>query len=293
MNDEFLAGRALEAAREGIVSAIRGAVAEANAEGVVVAMSGGIDSTVTAALAVEALEGEHVLGLGLPSHKTDATDVSDARTIAEGLGIEFRDVHLHPLVSTFEETVTPDVDDAVGDGERPHQRNLALGNLTARFRMATAYYAANRRDRIVLGTANRTELLLGYFTKHGDGGADQYPIGDLYKTEVRALAGELGVPRRIVTKDPTAGFWAGQTDEGDLGAPYEVIDPLLRRVVDEGRSLEEAADPLPIDREAARAILELCLESAHKRRLPPTAGVTDRPLEDASAALDLEARSES
>ena len=146
--------------------------------------------------------------------------------------------------------------------------------------MCCAYYAANRQQRLVLGTANRSELLLGYFTKHGDGAADAYPIGDLYKTEVRALAKRIGVPRRIVSKEPTAGFWADQTDADELGATYDVIDPLLQRLVDEGESIADAATALEIDRETARSIAWLGAETEHKRAPVPTPGIADRTVAD-------------
>ena len=264
----------VETIRERIVAEIQRLVATADADGVVVAMSGGIDSTVTAALAVEALGGDRVLGLGLPCHKADQRHVNDARTIADGLGISFHEIQLQPLLTAFEETITAELEPESDD--RPNERNRTIGNVIARLRMCCAYYAANRESRLVLGTSNRSELLLGYFTKHGDGAADAYPIGDLYKTEVWALAKRLGVPRRIISKTPTAGFWATQTDAGELGAPYDVIDPLLRRLVDEDESLEEAVTALEIDPELARRIVSLFAETAHKRATPYTPGIADR-----------------
>ncbi|OLZ39560.1 NAD(+) synthetase [Natrinema saccharevitans] len=262
--------RSLEAMRERIVADIETRVADANASGVVVAMSGGIDSTLTTALSVEAVGAENVLGLGLPCHKTEGTHVSDARTLADGMGIEFEEIQLRPLLEAFEGTVASALETDDGPGsERPHD----VGNAVARLRMITAYYAANCQSRLVIGTANRSELLLGYFTKYGDGAADAYPLGDCYKTEVRALAKHLGLPRRIVSKEPTAGFWATQTDAGDLGASYDVIDPLLVRLVDEGRPLEEAMEGLRIDRETATDIASLYVASEHKRTTPPTPGL--------------------
>jgi len=264
--------------RSQIVNEIRTRVANAGATGVVVPMSGGIDSTVTAVLAVEALGSDDVLGLGLPCHKAEQAGVSDAETIADGLGIEFEQFQLRPLLDAFEETFARSIDAERGapDEQRPTERNYALGNVLARLRMVCAYYAANRQSRLVLGTANRSELLVGYFTKFGDGAADAYPIGDLYKTEVRALATQLGVPRRIVSKEPTAGFWADQTDADELGAPYEVIDPLLRRLIDEGQSIDEAAEAVEVDRETVRDVAALYVATDHKRKLPPTPGIADR-----------------
>ena len=278
-NGAFITDRpGLELVRSRIVDDIRTSVENAGAEGVVVAMSGGIDSTVTTALAVEAVGSDDVLGLGLPCHKSESADVSEARTIAEGLGIEFEELQLRPLLEAFRETVGDDLDGRTESDEddRPHERNYAIGNVTARLRMCCAYYAANRRRRLVLGTANRSELLLGYFTKYGDGAADAYPLGDLYKTEVRALAKRVGVPRRIVSKEPTAGFWADQTDADELGASYDVIDPLLQRLVDENESIAEAASALEVDRETARSLAWLCAETEHKRRMPQTPGIAGR-----------------
>ncbi|RQG89084.1 NAD+ synthase [Natrarchaeobius halalkaliphilus] len=279
-NGSFITSREeLEEVRTRLTDHVRATVEDADAAGVVVAMSGGIDSTVTATLAVDALGSDRVLGLGLPCHKTERAAVSEARTIAEGLGIEFHDVQLRPLLAAFEETFAGELEEASSaeqPTQRPNERNYAIGNAVARFRMLCAYYVANRRSRLVLGTANRSEWLLGYFTKYGDGAADLYPIGDLYKTEVRALAERIGVPRRIVNKEPTAGFWAGQTDASELGAPYEVIDPFLTRIVDERLSIEDAADELEITLETARTIALRCSETAHKRTLPPTPGIDGR-----------------
>ncbi|WP_254531871.1 NAD+ synthase [Natrinema gelatinilyticum] len=266
--------RELEAVRDWIVADVRTAVADAGADGVVVAMSGGVDSTLTTALAVEAVGNDRVLGLGLLARKTEQAHVSDAQTIADGLGIEYEEIQLRPLIEAFETTVARGLESPTDREDRPNERNHEIGNVTARLRMATAYYAANYRSRLVLGTANRSEWLLGYFTKYGDGAADTYPIGDLYKTEVRALAKHVGLPRRVITKEPTAGFWATQTDAKELGARYDVIDPLLTRLVDDGRPLEEAITDLKIDPETASEIASRYAATAHKRTIPPTPGIS-------------------
>ena len=278
----------LDVARSTVVGFVEQTVREAGADGAVVAMSGGIDSTLTAVLAAEALGSDRVLGLGLPCTDVEDADVADSHSIAAALDIEFREVSVQPLLHTFEDVVAPTIDTGVSE--------RALGNAVARLRSVATYYAANTLSYLVVGTANRSELLLGYFTKHGDGAADLFPLGDLYKTEVRALAETVGVPRRIIEKEPTAGLGAGQTDAADLGAPYDVLDPFLRRVVDRGEPVEEAAAALSMDRDLAAAVVSRFVDSRHKRTVPPTPTVgawrDDRPSPpcDRAEALREDAR---
>jgi NAD+ synthase len=248
---------------------------------VVVGLSGGVDSTLTVTLAVQALGSDRVVGLGLPAREPDDS-VQEARTMAEGLGIEFHECDLRPLVDIFEDTVAPEL--------APSGGREAVGNVVARLRMTALYYAANARSLLVCGTANRSELLLGYFTKYGDGGADLFPLGDLYKTEVGALASHVGVPRRIVAKEPTADFWRGQTDAGDIGARYEDVDPVLRRVVDRSERVETAVEQLDVDPGVAERVAAMYVDSLHKRAVPPTPGIDGRGQGgDASYPLHLAA----
>lgn len=251
------------AERDRIRAFLDDAVAAANADGLVVNMSGGLDSTVTAALAVEALGADRVYGLILPCNKVGAPHARDAEALADALGIDHDTVHLQPLFAQFG-AVAPDRFDI-------HDEPILSGNAIARLRMATAYLAANATNRLVCGTANRSELLLGYFTKHGDGGADLLPLGHLYKTDVRALADELDVPDFVVEKPPTAGFLPGQRDADDLGAPYDVIDAALRLGVDRGLDAEAIAERLAdaVDEETVADLLARHRASAHKRTTPP------------------------
>lgn len=236
-------------------------VDDAGADGVVVAMSGGVDSSLTAALCVEALGTDRVTGLLLPCHKHEAVATADGRSVAEELGIEAETVNLRPVADAFEDCVAP----AFGT---PDDR--ARGNAIARMRMTAAYYAANRTGRLVCGTSNRTELLLGYFTKHGDGAADLRPLAPLYKTEVRALARHVGVPEEVVDKPSTAGFTADQTDESDLGAPYGLLDVVLHRLTEGDLGVEGVADELGIGPELVREYAAMHAASTHKRNPPPT-----------------------
>ncbi|QAU11760.1 NAD(+) synthase [Halorubrum sp. BOL3-1] len=257
-------------------------VSAAGADGVVVNMSGGLDSTVTAAIAVEALGADRVYGLILPCNKVGAPHARDAEAIAEALDIEHDTVHLQPLFAQFG-AVVPDRFDL-------HDEPVQSGNAVARLRMAVAYLAANATDRLVCGTVNRSEVLLGYLTKYGDGAADLFPLGHLYKTAVRALAVELDVPEFVVEKPPTAGFLPGQRDADDLGAPYGVIDPVLHLGVDRGldpeavvkRTAAAVADATltggasgdgefaAVDRELVADLLGRHRATAHKRLPPPT-----------------------
>ncbi|WP_144796293.1 NAD(+) synthase [Halorubrum depositum] len=254
--------------RERVRSFVESSVSAAGAEGVVVNMSGGLDSTVTAALAVEALGADRVYGLILPCNKVGAHHARDAEALADALGIDHDTVHLHSLFAQLG-AVAPDEFDL-------HDEPVLSGNAVARLRMTLAYLAANATDRLVCGTANRSELLLGYFTKHGDGGADVHPIGHLYKTEVRALAAELDVPEFVVEKPPTAGFLPGQRDADDLGAPYEVIDRVLRLGADRGLDAAAVADRLSegedagvdVDEATVADLLARHRATAHKRTAP-------------------------
>ena len=257
----------------------------AGADGVVVAMGGGLDSTVTATLAVQALGPDRVLGLGLPCHKTDASATMEASVVADHLGMEFQRVHLQPLLQGFEQQLAPSLAGEVPRGPTPTP-DRARHNTIARLRMCCTYYAANRRNRLVVGTANRSELLLGYVTKYGDGAADLFPLGRLYKTEVRALAEHLGLPDPIVEKVPTTGRYPGQTDADDLGATYDVIDSLLYRVIEEGDPVDGAAEALDIDESTAQRLVSMCAETAHKRTMPPVADIGGRSRRPAADERD-------
>jgi len=206
-------------AKDTIVEFIRTRAKEAGVDGTVVGISGGIDSALVAFLAVEALGKDHVLGIHLPElNLTPAEDVLDATEVADELGIELKVINIGELMESFMNVIPDSV----------QADSHVNGNLKARMRMSILYYYANLRGSIVMGTGNKTEILIGYFTKYGDGGVDIEPIGDLYKTDVREMARLLGVPEGILTKPPSAGLWEGQTDEDDLGMSYDMIDRILQ-----------------------------------------------------------------
>ncbi len=259
---------------------IADAVTDAGMDGVVINLSGGIDSTTTATLAVEALGPESVLGLVLPTETNRSKNMSDAVRMADDLGIEHRVIELQDLLDTFTKvvsSVTRDVrPDPLADGSATmtvpvgHREGYtaAVGNAAARMRMMVAYFEANTTDRLVVGTGNRTELLLGYFTKYGDGAADMLPLAELYKTEVRELARAIDVPTDIIEKPPTAGLWADQTDEDELGAPYERIDTILWNLVVGEAAPVSIADAIDTDLGEVERFAGMIEETAHKRTPP-------------------------
>ncbi len=265
----------LEALREELLTFVRETVAAADADGVVVLVSGGVDSALTAALCVEALGADAVTALVLPCMLSDGEDAVDAESALESLGVEPTTIQLRPLLGVFEDTVAPAIS--------PETDRLAVGNALARLRMVVAYYAANVTGRLVCGTINRTELLLGYYTKHGAAAADLRPIAGLYKTEVRGLARHVGVPTAVVERTPTAGLWAGQTDEIELGAPYGLLDVLLHELVERDLGIEGTADSLGVDESFVARYAHRVVENRHKREPAPSPNA-----EDSGAALFFE-----
>lgn len=242
-----------------IVAFIGSKVQESGASGAVIGLSGGIDSSLTAYLSVEALGSENVLGLLLPEKGiTSEQDIADALLVAKTLGIEHKVIEISQVLRSFS-SIMPDYD----------KNNLiANGNLKARTRMCILYYHANLMHRMVVGTGNKTELLLGYFTKYGDGGVDIEPLGGLYKTQVRGLARYMGIPATIIDKTPTAGLWKGQTDEGELGVSYETADRILTMLVDEKKDVSAVKKVFSSD--DVDRLVGLLRANEHKR-MPPQA----------------------
>lgn len=230
-----------------ITSWIREQVHGAGLTGAVVGLSGGIDSAVVSGLCARALGKQNVLGLIMPIH-SNPLDAQHAEDAARAWGIEYRTVDLAPVFDQLLQVL-------------PSGSDLAVANLKPRLRMITLYHHANTLGRMVVGTGNRSELLVGYYTKYGDGGVDLLPLAGIYKRQVREVAREIGVPEPIVTKPPSAGLWQGQTDEGEMGITYDQLDATLDAIE---RDRASEADP------AVRERVERMLRgSEHKRRLPP------------------------
>jgi NAD+ synthase len=227
---------------------IKQRVSAASAKGAVLGLSGGMDSSVAAVLCQRALP-DSTLGVILPCH-SHQQDIEHARMLAQRFAIATETIVLDSVYDALLE-VLPD-EKVSADRER-----LAKANLKARLRMLTLYYFANRRNYLVVGSGNRDELAIGYFTKYGDGGVDIQPLGSLLKGQLKELARFLGVPEPIIEKPPSAGLWEGQTDEAELGISYPQLDRYLA-------SGEASGD-------VKRRLRKIIDAAGHKRQPPPVA----------------------
>ena len=227
---------------------------ETGADGYVIGLSGGIDSAVTAKLAVEAVGHDNVNGWVMPGDPSNPENMEDARNLCQNLGINYREISIESTVKEFEDVAPFEIS------------KETLGNVRARTRMIYEYIDANENNLLVLGTGNRSELLIGYFTKYGDAATDISPIADLYKTEVKRLAEHIGLNRKFIEKEPSAGLWDDHSDEDEIGLTYDKIDLILKQLVDQEKSVKEIADG-DIAREEVERINGMHQDSSHKRSL--------------------------
>jgi NAD+ synthase len=238
-----------------VTAFIRDSLEQSGMGGVVIGMSGGLDSSILAKLASDALGSDKVLGMFIPESGSSQEDAEHAEFYSRSLGIEFETVSIDGMLQASVDATGGSVDKAV------------LANIKARCRMIVLYQRANSLNRLVLGTGNKSELMVGYFTKFGDGGCDLLPIGDLYKTQIKEMAEFLGLPKEIVVKPPSAGLWEGQTDEVELGISYEELDSILLGIelsMDDEQISERTNHPVS---EVAR-IRSMVKRTAHKRKTP-------------------------
>lgn len=239
---------------------------ETGADQFVLGLSGGIDSAVVAGLCARAAGPDRVLAAMMPS-SSNPDDHACAREVAETFGLKSTTIELTSLAESFYASV-PDVStiyseilsEESGTGAEGRSQ-LARANVRPRLRMITLYYLANLTRGIVVGTGNKTELMIGYFTKYGDGGVDILPLTDLYKYEVRAVARAIGVPESVITRPPSAGLWAGQTDEQEIGLTYEELDSTLSAI--------EAGDTSGLDQDVLARVESMVRVTAHKRSPVP------------------------
>lgn len=226
-------------------------------ESAVIALSGGVDSGASATLTVRALGKENIYPLLLPYGNLNDQGVVDARLVIQTLGIPEGNVSLI--------NIQPLVDPIIGVD--PSMDRVRRGNIMARVRMILLYDTAKKRNALVVGTENKTEHLLGYFTRFGDEASDIEPLRNLFKTQVYELARELELPEQILLKAPTAGLWEGQTDEGEFGFTYREADEILRMVVDKKKSIDEVARK-GYDRATIEKVVKRMDENDYKHHLP-------------------------
>jgi NAD+ synthase len=247
-----------------LVTFLREEVGSAGLSRAVLGLSGGIDSAVSTALAARALGPDNVLVLAMPYHASSEDSLTDARAVADMLGVRLDVVDISPQVDAYFAT-QPDAD------------ALRRGNKMARERMSVLYDRSVEWQGLVVGTSNKTELLLGYGTLFGDMASAINPIGDLYKTQVYSLARHLQLPETVITKAPSADLWAGQTDEEELGFGYDEVDAVLHDLVE--RRLD-AAEMKAAGHDAAfvQRVKRMIVGSQFKRRMPIIAKVGERTI---------------
>ncbi len=230
----------------------------------VVGLSGGIDSALSCYLAAEALGPENVLAVRMPYRTSSPDSLEHAQLVIDATGVQSLTVPISemvdPLIAQF-----------------PEMDSMRKGNIMARTRMIVLYDQSAAWGGLVIGTGNKTEILLGYSTQFGDAAAAINPVGDLYKTQVRQLARTLGVPEVIIDKPPTADLWVGQTDEGELGFTYAEVDKLLHLLVDERYTPAECVE-CGFAESFVRAVVERIRRNQYKRVMPPIAKLSNRTI---------------
>jgi len=220
-------------------------VTEAKAKGIVFGLSGGLDSAVVAALSIRIFP-QNTLAIIIPCHSFEA-DINDALDFINKFNIPSKIIDVSKV---YDSSIH-----LLNDKEKEGSFKLAEANIKPRLRMTTLYYFANKLNYLVVGTGNKSELMIGYFTKYGDGGADILPLGNLLKSQVRELAEYLGIPKKIINKPPSAGLWEGQTDEKEIGISYEQLDKYLRTGKLNNKIIE-------------KKIQDKITKSSHKRTTP-------------------------
>jgi NAD+ synthase len=229
-------------------------ISKSSAKGLVIGLSGGLDSSVVLKLCVNALGPTKVLGLIMPSNTTPKEDLEHAVHLSKYLKIRYLIIDLEPIIEKYREVLPGD--------------KRAKGNLMARIRMNILYYHAGINDYLVVGTSDKSEMCLGYFTKFGDGAADLLPIADLYKTQVRELAKHLQIPIEIVEKKSSPRLWDNHLAEEEIGMNYETIDPILHLLIDRKLKPNDAARKLRVHANQIHMVKDMMEKSKHKRSLP-------------------------
>jgi NAD+ synthase len=255
---------------EVIVGFIRSQMAQTGFTRLVVGLSGGVDSATVAFLAARAIDPDNLLAVRMPYRASSDASETDALRVVQALGCRTERVDITPMVEPMLALIP--------DGDAPIDSdalNVRSGNVMARQRMIVLYDRSAAFDALVIGTSNKTEALLGYGTLHGDMAAALAPIGDLYKSQLRAVAAELGVPGEILDKPPSADLWPGQTDEGELGRTYDLLDRALFALVDRRWSVDRCV-AAGLDRSLVEWVARRVAQMEFKRQPPPVAKLSLR-----------------
>jgi len=251
-----------EKASEQILGFIQKTVVDAKASGVVIGLSGGVDSTLAVALCTRALGRDKVLGILMPAFFTPEEDIADAQELARMLGIRTETVRIDGICKAFM--------DALGVSEDDAGIRIPLANIRARTRMIILYFYANANNYLVAGTGDRSEQLIGFFTKHGDGGADFFPILHLYKTQVRRLAEYLGIPERMALKPSSPQLYPGHRLGDEVPLDYDRLDPVLIGLFDYGLSPQKVSEMTTVPLAIVKEIVDRHNRTGHKREPAPT-----------------------
>jgi len=251
-----------DVARQILTGFIKSEVTRAGFSRAVVGLSGGIDSALSCVLAVEALGAENVLAVRMPYKSSNADSLEHAGLLIEQLQIPNKTIEITPMVESLFDT-------------DPEMTKLRKGNIMARERMIVLYDQSEVFKGLVIGTSNKTEILLGYSTQFGDAASALNPLGDLYKTQIRQLSQAVKVPFPIIDKPPSADLWGGQTDEGELGFTYEQVDQLLYLLIDHRYSPRECVEA-GFDEKFVNLVLRRIKRNQFKRMQPPIAKLSNR-----------------
>ncbi|MDA4130444.1 MAG: NAD+ synthase [Thaumarchaeota archaeon] len=251
-NPDFEIGR--------ISNFLRSHLESAKAKGFVLGISGGIDSAVVASLSQGAVGSEKVLGLLLfEDYHRDSNDYADAKMLVDQLKIKSLDIPISPLITVFEQTLR---------SKKIEPSRVTLANMKARIRMTLLYVLANQENYLVTGTGDKSEDLIGFFTKWGDGGVDLLPIAHLYKGQVRALGRHLGLPEQVVTKPSSPNLWKGHKATDEIPADYEILDPIMSLLFDQNASRMETSEKTGAPKSLIDEVIRRNLASRHKRSYP-------------------------
>lgn len=253
-----------ELVRQILTGFIRSEITRVGYSRAVVNLSGGIDSAVSLVLASEALGPQNVLAIRLPYKSSSTDSLEHAQLLIDKLGCASITVPITEMVDAL-------------IAREPEMSAVRKGNIMARARMIVAYDQSEAFRGLVVGTGNKTEILLGYTTLYGDSACALNPIGDLYKTQVRQLAWAIGIPESIISKPPSADLWAGQTDEGELGFTYEEVDKLLYFLIDQRYRPEECMEA-GFEEKFVRKVVDRVRKNQFKRVLPPIAKLSSRTI---------------